>query len=112
MTPGDIYLLRIYVTAVERRGGKLLYELIVRAARSLDLAGASVFPVEMSFGASRHVHDTFSDYGFAELPVVVEIVETRQRIEALLDRAWRLARIEPTYRRAGANLFSFPRGNP
>jgi uncharacterized protein len=84
MTPGGIHLLRIYVTAVERRGGKLLYELIVRAARGLDLAGASVFPVEMSFGASRHVHDAFSDYGFAELPVVIEIVETRQRIEALL----------------------------
>jgi PII-like signaling protein len=84
MTRGDVHLLRIYVTAVERRGGKLLYELIVRTARGLDLAGASVFPVQMSFGTSRHVHDASSDYGFAELPVVIEIVEARQRIEALL----------------------------
>ena len=58
--------------------------LIVRTARGLDLAGASVFPVEMSFGARRHVHDAQSDYGFTELPVVIEIVETRERIEALL----------------------------
>ncbi len=84
MTPDNVYLLRMYVAAAERCGGKLVYELIVQTARGLDLAGASVFPVEMSFGASRHVHDTLSDYGFAELPVVIEIVETWQRIETLL----------------------------
>jgi uncharacterized protein len=84
MTPGDVGLLRIYVATDERRRGKLLYDLIVRTARSLDLAGASVFPVEMSFGARRHIHDAFSDYGFTELPVVVEIVETLDRIDALI----------------------------
>ena len=84
MTPEDVHLLRIYVEASERWGGKLLYESIVRTARSLDLAGASVFPVDMSFGARRHVHNALSDYGFTELPVVIEIVETRERIEALL----------------------------
>ncbi len=84
MTSEDVYLLRIYVGAAERRDGKPLYESIVRTARGLDLAGASVFPVEMSFGARRHVHDALSEYGFTELPVVIEIVETRERIEALL----------------------------
>ena len=84
MTPGEIHLLRIHVDAANRRGGQLLYELIVQTARCLDLAGASVFPVEMSFGARRHVHDALSEYGFTELPVVVEIVETRERIETLL----------------------------
>jgi uncharacterized protein len=112
MTPGDIHLLRIYITAAERRGGKHLYELIVRAARGLDLAGASVFPVEMSFGSSRHVHDALSDYGFAELPVVIEIVESRQRIEALLTElgdslASSLLTVEPV------QIFSHSRGgNP
>ena len=55
MTPENTHVLRIYVSAAERRGGKLLYESIVRTARGLDLAGASVFPVEMSFwlAASR-----------------------------------------------------------
>jgi uncharacterized protein len=84
MTPGGDYLLRIYVDAAERLGGKPLYETIVRTARGLALAGASVFPVEMSFGARRHIHDALSDYGFTELPVVIEIVETRERIDALL----------------------------
>jgi PII-like signaling protein len=84
MTPGDFCLLRIYVAADERRRWKLLYELIVQAARNLDLAGASVFPVEISFGARRHIHDAFSDYGFTGLPVVVEIVETLDRIDGLL----------------------------
>ena len=84
MTPEDVRLLRICVGANERRSGKLVYELIVRTARSLDLAGASVFPVEMSFGARRHIHDAQSDYGFTDLPVVVEIVDSLGRIEALL----------------------------
>jgi uncharacterized protein len=84
MTPSDVGLLRIYVASDERRRGQLLYKLIVSTARNLDLAGASVFPVEMSFGTRRHIHDTLSDYGFTELPVVVEIVETLDRIDALL----------------------------
>ena len=109
MTPGDIHVLRIYVTAAERKGGKLVYESIVRTARSLDLAGSSVFPVEMSFGARRHVHDSQSDYGFTELPVVIEIVETRQRIDALIFElgdllASSLLTIEP------ARIFAHSRG--
>ena len=84
MTTGEVGLLRIHVAARERRRGKLLYELIVRTARNLDLAGASVFRVEMSFGARRQVHDALSDYSFTELPVVIEIADTRDRIDALL----------------------------
>ncbi len=84
MTTGEVGLLRIHVAAHERRRGKLLYKLIVQTARNLDLAGASVFPVEMSFGARRQVHDSLSDYTFTELPVVIEIAETHDRIDALL----------------------------
>ena len=72
------------MSASEHRRGKLLYELIVQTARALNLAGASVFSVEMSFGARQQIHDALSDYGFAELPVVIEIVDEADRIEALL----------------------------
>ncbi len=84
MTPGDVHLLRICASANERRSGTLLYELIVRKARSLNLAGASVFPVEMSFGDRRRVHDARSDYSFTDLPVVIEIADSPDRIESLL----------------------------
>ena len=56
----------------------------MQTARVLDLAGACRLPVEMSFGARQQIHDSLSDYGFTDLPVVVEVVEARARIEALL----------------------------
>jgi PII-like signaling protein len=84
MTPGAIYILRIYVSASEHRRGKLLYQLIVQTARTLALAGASVFSVEMSFGAAHQIRDVQSDYGFSDLPVVIEIVDEAKRIETLL----------------------------
>jgi PII-like signaling protein len=84
MTHGETCLLRIYVGGNERQRGKPLYETIVQTARALKLAGASVFPVEMSFGAGQHIHDALSEYAFTELPLVVEIVEAGDRVEALL----------------------------
>jgi PII-like signaling protein len=78
-----VYLLRIYVSASEHRRGKLLYKLIVQTARALTLAGASVFSVEMSYGATHQVHDVQSDYGFSDIPVIIEIVDELKRIEAL-----------------------------
>ena len=50
----------------------------------MKLAGASVFPVELSFGGDRQIRDAFSDYASAELPVLIEIVESPERVDALL----------------------------
>jgi PII-like signaling protein len=61
--PRAVYLLRIYVSASEHRRGKLFYKLIVQITRALSLAGASVFPVEMSFGATHRIRDAQSDWG-------------------------------------------------
>jgi uncharacterized protein len=83
MTSGSVYHLRIYVNASEHHRGKPLYEFMVQTARELSLAGASVFPVEMSFGATNHIRDAQSDYGFSDLPVVIEIVDGAERIAAL-----------------------------
>jgi PII-like signaling protein len=84
MIPTEARLLRIYVDARDRWRGRPLFEAIVVRAREADLAGASVFPVEMSYGAHRQIHDTASDYGFVDLPVVIELVDAPERIEALL----------------------------
>jgi PII-like signaling protein len=84
MIPEDARLLSIFVTATSSRHGRRLYEQIVTTARTMDLAGASVFPVELSYGGGRQIHDEYSEYGFIDLPVVVEIVDAPERIGAFL----------------------------
>ncbi|MGP0064426.1 MAG: DUF190 domain-containing protein [Isosphaeraceae bacterium] len=84
MIPADARLMRICVNASDRWHGQRLYESIVTTARTLGLAGASVFPVEVSYGSGRRIHDASGDYGFVDLPVVIEIVDAPDRIEALI----------------------------
>lgn len=83
MIPPEASVLRIYVTASDRWHGKPVYEAVVEKARAMGLAGASVFPVELSFGAHQQFHDLKSEYEFMEIPVVVEVVDAAERIEAL-----------------------------
>ena len=75
MIPEEACLLRVYVNASDRRQGEPVYQAVVTRARTLGMAGASVFPVELSYGSHRRLHDSASDYSFAELPVVVEVVD-------------------------------------
>ena len=84
MIPADARLLRICVNANDRWQGKSLYKAIVTTARTLSIAGASVFPVAMSYGPGRRIHDAAGDYGFVDLPVVIEIVDAPDRIDALI----------------------------
>jgi PII-like signaling protein len=84
MIPPDACLLRIYLNADESWHGKPLYQAVVEVARTLQLAGASVFLVELSYGAHYRLHDAMSEYTSFEIPVVVEIVDGSERIEHLL----------------------------
>ena len=84
MNPGEASLLRLYMNASDRFGGKPLYEAVVSKARELGLAGASVFTAEVGYGAHRVVHDAMSEYPFIDSPVVVEVVDVPERIKALL----------------------------
>jgi PII-like signaling protein len=84
MIPPEANLLRIYLNANERWHHKPLYQAVVEKARAMDLAGASVFGVELSFGANQHLRDARSEYLFMDIPVVVEIVDAPERVEALL----------------------------
>ncbi len=84
MIPTEAQLLSIHVGANEQFNDKRLYEAIVETARAMKLAGASVFPVEMSYGGHRQIHDVLSDYTFIDLPVLIEIVDGPERVAALL----------------------------
>src|SRR5512135_81141 len=84
MIPTEASRLRIYLNASDRWHGQPLYQAVVEAARALHLAGASVFPVALSFGANQRLRDASSDYGFADIPVVVEVIDAPERVQALL----------------------------
>jgi PII-like signaling protein len=84
MNPGEARLLRLYLNNDDRFGGRPLYEAVVAKARAMGLAGASVFTAEMGYGTHRVVHDAQSEYTFMGAPIVVEVVDVAERIEALL----------------------------
>jgi len=77
-------LLRVMIGENDRLKGKPLYEAIVMEARRLGLAGATVIRGVMGFGAdnrvkSLHLLDLAND-----LPMVIEIVDSPEKIEALM----------------------------
>jgi hypothetical protein len=83
--PREGSLLRIFVGEGDRHEGKLLYEWIVLKAREMGIAGATVLRGIMGFGAHSRLH-TFKIQRLSEdLPVVVEIVDSREKIEEFLD---------------------------
>jgi PII-like signaling protein len=84
MTPGAATLLCLYLNASFRWKGRPLYRLVVETARSLHLAGASVFPVDLSYGEHRRLRDSQSEYQQADLPVILNLVDAPDRIDALL----------------------------
>jgi fluoride exporter len=84
MIPSEAHLLTIHVGGNRRHDGKYLYAAIVEMARAMNLAGASVFPVALSYGSHGRIHDDLSDYSFVEMPVLIEIVERPERVRELL----------------------------
>jgi PII-like signaling protein len=84
--PEEASLLRILIGEADRHAGKPLYEWIVREACKQGLAGATVLRGLMGFGANTRVIHTFKIECLSEdLPVVVEIVDTKEKLEAFLD---------------------------
>lgn len=77
-------LLRIFIGESDRHGGMPLYEWIVREARREGLAGATVLRGMEGFGANSKVHTAKILRLSADLPVVVEIVDSMERVNAFL----------------------------
>jgi len=84
MIPVEASLLSLYLNASRRWQGKPLYRAAVEAARALPLAGASVYLVDLSFGAHHRLHDAKSEYSFVDIPVVMEVVDAPDRVDALV----------------------------
>jgi uncharacterized protein len=82
--PQKSYLLRVFLGESTRLHGKPLYEVIVLKARELGMAGATVVRGVMGFGASSRVHTLKLLRLSEDLPVIVEIVDRRDRVDLLL----------------------------
>ncbi|HSY52853.1 MAG TPA: DUF190 domain-containing protein [Opitutaceae bacterium] len=82
--PTDSFLLRIFLGESDRHDGNPLYETIVLKARETGLAGATVLRGAMGFGASSRLHTSKILRLSADLPLVIEIVDTEEKINAFL----------------------------
>src|SRR5207237_20866 len=82
--PQDAVLLRIFIGEADRWQHRPLYEAIVLKARELHLAGATVLRGPMGFGKSSRMHTAKILRLSMDLPVVIEIVDSEEKVNALL----------------------------
>jgi uncharacterized protein len=82
--PEEGWLLRIFIGESDHWEGKPLYQAIVLKARELHLAGATVLRGPMGFGANSRMHTTKILRLSEDLPIVIEIVDAKEKIDELL----------------------------
>ncbi len=82
--PGERTLMRIHLGERDKCDGKPLYEAIVHLLRQRGFAGATVFRGIMGFGASAGIHTEKVLRLSLDLPIVVECVETEEKIQTVL----------------------------
>lgn len=83
--PEEGYLLRIFIGEADKHEHKPLYEWIVLQAREQGLAGATVLRGMMGFGANSVIRTFKIERLSEDLPIVVEIVDTKEKLEAFLE---------------------------
>jgi PII-like signaling protein len=82
--PRDAALLRIFIGEDDKAGRQPLYQAIVLKARELHLAGATLLRGSMGFGRSSRLHTTKILRLSEDLPIVIEIVDAQEKIDAFL----------------------------
>ena len=82
--PDEGKLLRIFIGENDKHEGLPLFEWIVRKAREQGLAGATVLRGLEGFGAQSRLHTAKILRLSSDLPVIIEIVDTEDKIETFL----------------------------
>ena len=82
--PHEAVLLRIFIGESDRWEHKPLHEAIVLKARELHLAGATVLRGPMGFGKSSRLHTAKILRLSMDLPLVIEIVDSEEKVQAFL----------------------------
>ena len=82
--PQDAMLLRVFIGESDRWNHRPLYEAIVLKAREMHLAGATVLRGAMGFGKSSRLHTAKILRLSMDLPMVIEIVDSEEKVLAFL----------------------------
>ena len=82
--PEEGMLLRVFIGEQDKINSKPLYEQIVMKARELNMAGATVLQGILGFGADSRIHSAKILRLSEDLPIVVEIVDTEEKINTIL----------------------------
>jgi uncharacterized protein len=83
---GEQVLMRIFVGESDRFGHRPLYEALIELFRQEGFAGATVLRGVAGFGAHSVYHTDKLLRLSPDLPIVVEVVETREKIDAIMPR--------------------------
>jgi PII-like signaling protein len=83
--PSEGYLLRIIIGEADRHESAHLYEWIVLKAREQGLAGATVVRGMMGYGANSYIKTSSILCLSEDLPVIIEIVDIKEKLERFLD---------------------------
>lgn len=81
---GEQVLMRIHIGEGDKYEGQQLYKALVQLFHDRKYAGATVFRGIMGFGASSHMHSDRMEILSLDMPIVVECVESEERITAIL----------------------------
>jgi PII-like signaling protein len=81
---GERTLMRIHIGERDKYQGKPLYRAIIELLRARHYAGATALRGVMGFGASSKLHTDRIEILSLDLPVIIECVETEERIQAIL----------------------------
>ena len=82
--PEEGYLLRIFIGESDKYKDELLHEWLVLKARELGLAGATVLRGIMGFGAHSRLHTFKIERLSEDLPIIVEVVDSKEKLENFL----------------------------
>lgn len=80
---GKAKMLRVHFGENDKWHGRPLYEAIVEKCREMDIAGATVFRGIEGYGASTLIHRHHLFRSDADLPIMVSIVDTEEKLRAL-----------------------------
>ncbi len=81
---GEAKLVRIFLGESDKWQGRPLYEAIVLEAKKAGLAGATVFKGFMGFGAHSRIHSAKILQLSEDLPILIEIVDSEEKIQAFM----------------------------
>ena len=82
--PSEALLLRIFIGEADEQEGEPVFRKIVCKAREMNLAGATVLRGPLGFGRSSHLHSSTVFRLSMDLPIVIEIVDTEEKIQEFL----------------------------